>query len=40
VLDEGKIDSIGKHWELMKKCLIYKRLYQRQQLSEELDEEL
>ncbi len=40
VLDEGKIDSIGKHGELMKKCLIYKRLYQRQQLSEELDEEL
>ncbi|MEE8325165.1 MAG: ABC transporter ATP-binding protein, partial [Candidatus Humimicrobiaceae bacterium] len=40
VLDEGKIDSTGKHGELMKKCLIYKRLYQRQQLSEELDEEL
>ena len=40
VLDEGKIDSSGKHGELMKKCLIYRRLYQRQQLSEELDEEL
>jgi ATP-binding cassette, subfamily B, multidrug efflux pump len=40
VLDEGKIDSTGKHGELMKKCSIYKRLYQRQQLSEELDEEL
>ncbi len=40
VLDEGKIDSTGKHSELMTKCSIYKRLYQRQQLSEELDEEL
>jgi ATP-binding cassette subfamily B protein len=40
VLDEGKVDSIGKHGELMKKCEIYQNLYQRQQLSEELDEEL
>ncbi len=40
VLDEGKIDSTGKHGELMKKCRIYRSLYQRQQLSEELDEEL
>ncbi|MBL7060778.1 MAG: ABC transporter ATP-binding protein [Actinobacteria bacterium] len=40
VLDEGKIDSAGKHGELMKKCGIYQSLYQRQQLSEELDEEL
>jgi ATP-binding cassette subfamily B protein len=40
VLDEGKIDSTGKHGELMKKCRIYQSLYQRQQLSEELDEEL
>ncbi|MBC8421272.1 MAG: ABC transporter ATP-binding protein, partial [Actinobacteria bacterium] len=36
----GKIDSTGKHGELMKKCRIYQSLYQRQQLSEELDEEL
>ena len=40
VLDEGKIDSTGRHGELMKKCRIYRSLYQRQQLSEELDEEL
>jgi ATP-binding cassette, subfamily B, multidrug efflux pump len=40
VLDEGKIDSMGKHGELMKKCEIYQNLYQRQQLSEELEEEL
>ncbi len=40
VLDEGRIDSMGKHGELMKKCEIYQNLYQRQQLSEELKEEL
>ena len=40
VLDEGKIDSMGRHGELMKKCHIYKNLYHRQQLSEELEEEL
>jgi len=40
VLDEGKIDSTGKHGELMTKCTIYKSLYKRQQLAEELDEEL
>jgi len=40
VLDEGKVDSIGRHGELMKKCPIYKNLYHRQQLSEELEEEL
>jgi ATP-binding cassette subfamily B protein len=40
VLDEGRVDSMGKHGELMKKCEIYQNLYQRQQLSEELDEEL
>lgn len=40
VLNEGKIDSIGRHGELMKKCHIYKNLYHRQQLSEELEEEL
>ena len=40
VLDEGKIDSLGRHGELMKKCSIYKNLFHRQQLSEELEEEL
>jgi len=40
VLDEGRIDSMGKHGELMKKCDIYQNLYQRQQLSEELKEDL
>jgi len=40
VLDEGAIDSMGRHEELMKKCSIYQRLYHRQQLSEELDEEI
>ncbi len=40
VLDEGRIDSMGKHGELMEKCEIYQSLYQRQQLSEELKEEL
>ncbi len=40
VLDEGKINSIGCHRELMKKCHIYKNLYHRQQLSDELEEEL
>jgi len=40
VLDEGKIDSMGKHGELMKKYGIYQNLYHKQQLSEELEEEL
>jgi len=40
VLDEGRVDSMGKHGELMEKCGIYQNLYQRQQLSEELEEEL
>jgi len=40
VLDEGKINKIGNHKELMKKSGIYQRLYYRQQLSEELAEEI
>ncbi len=40
VLDEGEIDNIGKHSQLMKTCSIYKNLFLKQQLSEELDEEV
>jgi ATP-binding cassette, subfamily B, multidrug efflux pump len=40
VIDEGKIESIGNHSELMKKSSIYQNLYHRQLLSEELKEKL
>jgi ATP-binding cassette subfamily B protein len=40
VLDEGKIKDTGNHKELMKKSSIYQKLYYRQQLSEELAEEI
>ena len=40
VLDEGEIDDMGKHSQLMKTCSIYKNLFLKQQLSEELDEEI
>ena len=40
VLNEGEIDDMGKHSQLMKTCSIYKNLYLKQQLSEELDEEI
>jgi ATP-binding cassette, subfamily B, multidrug efflux pump len=40
VIDDGKIESIGNHSELMKKSSIYQKLYYRQLLSEELKEEL
>jgi len=40
VLDEGEIVETGTHRELLKKCSIYQRLYKRQQLSDELHEEL
>lgn len=40
VLEEGEIDNMGKHSHLMNTCSIYKNLYLKQQLSEELDEEL
>ena len=40
VIDEGKISQIGKHHELIKKSGIYQSLYYKQQLSEELKEEI
>ncbi|MBN1298349.1 MAG: ABC transporter ATP-binding protein [Actinobacteria bacterium] len=40
VMDEGQITHTGKHEELLKKSEIYKNLYHRQQLAEELEEEL
>jgi len=40
VMDDGSIDEIGNHNKMMKTCEIYKRLYYRQQLSEELEEEV
>ncbi|MCL4377116.1 MAG: ABC transporter ATP-binding protein/permease, partial [Actinobacteria bacterium] len=40
VLDEGKITDTGSHKELIKKSSIYQKLYYRQQLSEQLAEEI
>ncbi len=40
VIDEGEINQIGRHSDLMKKSGIYQSLYYRQQLSEELKEEV
>jgi ATP-binding cassette, subfamily B, multidrug efflux pump len=40
VIDEGKIESMGSHGELMKKSGIYQNLYHRQRLSEELKEKI
>ncbi len=40
IMDEGEIAERGNHSELLKKCGIYQKLYKRQQLAEELDEEL
>ena len=40
VMDEGQISETGTHKQLLKKCGIYRKLYYRQQLSEELKEEL
>ena len=40
VLDNGQISEIGEHKELIKKTWIYKRLYLRQQLSSELEDEI
>lgn len=40
VIDNGEIKEMGKHSELVKKCSIYQSLYYRQQLSEELREEV
>jgi len=40
IIDNGKISEIGTHDSLIKKTGIYKRLYLKQQLSSELEEEL
>ena len=40
VLDEGQISDAGSHSQLIKSCGIYQKLYQRQQLSEKLEEEV
>lgn len=40
VLDEGQIIETGTHDQLLKSCGIYQKLYQRQQLSEKLEEEI
>ena len=40
VMDEGSITDKGTHRELLKKSAIYQKLYKRQQLSDELHEEL
>jgi ATP-binding cassette, subfamily B, multidrug efflux pump len=40
VLDEGQISDAGSHRQLLKSCGIYQKLYQRQQLSEKLEEEI
>jgi len=40
VMDNGYISETGTHKELIKKTGIYKRLYMRQQLSSELEDEL
>jgi len=40
VLDQGEIVQSGNHAQLLKTCGIYKKLYYRQKLSEELEEEL
>ena len=40
VIDDGKINAMGKHGELLRKSGIYQGLYHKQQLSEELEEEV
>jgi len=40
VIDDGKINAMGKHGELLRKSGIYQSLYHKQQLSEELKEEV
>jgi len=40
VMDEGTIIETGTHSQLLKISAIYQKLYKRQQLSDELHEEL
>ena len=40
VIDNGEIIESGNHSQLLKKSSVYQRLYSRQQLSEELEEEI
>ncbi|MGM0365691.1 MAG: ABC transporter ATP-binding protein [Actinomycetota bacterium] len=40
VVDEGEITESGSHSKLLKSCGIYRKLYYRQKLSEELEEEV
>ena len=40
VIDNGEIIESGNHSQLLKKSQVYQRLYSRQQLSEELEEEI
>ncbi|HDS08692.1 MAG TPA: ABC transporter ATP-binding protein [Firmicutes bacterium] len=37
VLDEGKIIDLGTHDELISRCALYKRIFEQQQLKEDLD---
>jgi len=40
VMDEGKIAESGTHSQLLESCGIYQKLYYRQKLSQELEEEV
>jgi ATP-binding cassette subfamily B protein len=40
IIDDGELKEMGKHNELIKKSSIYRSLYYRQQLSDELREEI
>ena len=39
VMDDGKIDSVGTHEELMKSSLIYREVYESQNKGGEGDEQ-
>ena len=38
VMDEGRIDSIGSHDELMKTSKLYQEMYHLQELEKEVEE--